>query len=59
MYEHKKWLYRGNTIAGKPLVFIVAHTFKNPDRPEAMQLTVYKGDRGVELGTTENKSSKR
>ena len=52
-------LYRGNTITGKPVVFIVAHKFKNPNRPDAIQLAVYKGDRGVELGTTENKSSKR
>ena len=42
MHGHKKWLYKGNTIADKPVVFIVAHKFKNPNRPEANQLTVYK-----------------
>lgn len=48
---------RGNTITGKPVIFIVAHTIKNSNWPQADQLPVYKGDRGFELGTTVTKSS--
>ena len=32
---------------------------KNPNWLEANQLAIYKRDRGFELGTTKNKSSKR
>ena len=32
---------------------------KNPNRLETNQLSIYKRDRGFELGTAKNKSSKR
>ena len=28
------WLYRGNTITGKPIVFILTHKGKNPNQKE-------------------------
>ena len=37
----------------------LAYKVKNSNWPEANQLAIYKGDRGFELGTTENKSSER
>ena len=52
------WLYRGNTINYcKPVVFIVTQKAKNFNWPEVNQFALYKHDRGVELGTTNNKSS--
>ena len=37
----KNWLYRGNTITGKPIVLIVGHKVKiYPNWPEANQLTL-------------------
>ena len=35
------------------------NSVKNPNWPDANQLAVYKHDRAVELGTTEEKSSYR
>ena len=54
-------LCRSNTITGKPEVFIVAHKGKNPSWPEANQLahSLTSVSQGVELGTTEHKSSQR
>ena len=48
---------RGNTINGKPVVFIVTQKAKNFNWPEENQFALYKHDRGAELGTTNNKSS--
>lgn len=63
------WLYSGNTITGDPVGNALWPSYtaetnnwnkhkkvKNPDWPEANQLTIYKCERGVQLGTTENKS---
>ena len=51
----KNWrtdfIYKGNTITGKPVVLIVAHKVKNPNWPEANQLAIYKHDGGAEPGT--------
>lgn len=58
-YYVRYFIQRGNTIVGKPAVFIVAHKGKNPNWPAANQFAIYKCDRGVKLGTTESKSSKR
>ena len=43
------WLFRGNTITGKPEVFIVTHKVKNPNWKEVKQLAIYKRDRRFEL----------
>ena len=48
---------RGNTINGKPVVFIVTQKAKNFNWPEVNQFALYKHDWGAELGTTNNKSS--
>ena len=43
------WLFKDNTITGKPEVFIVTHKVKNPNWKEVKQLAIYKRDRGFEL----------
>lgn len=43
-------------VIGKPIVFIEAHTVKNPNWPEANQLAIYKGVWEVEFMATKNKS---
>ena len=43
----------------KQIIWIKINRFKNPKWLEANKLAIYKRDQGFELGTTENKSSKR
>ena len=55
-YYVRYFIQRGNTIVGKPAVFIVAHKGKNRNWPAANQFAIYKCDREE---TTKTKSSKR
>ena len=41
----------------KQIIQIEVNRVKNPNWPEANQLTIYKHGKGFELGTSENKSS--
>ena len=41
----------------KQIIQIELNRVKNPNWPEANQLTIYKNGRGFEFGTTVNKSS--
>ena len=41
------------------IIDIKLNRVESPNWPEANQVAIYKGDRGVELGTTENQSSER
>ena len=43
----------------KQIIQIEHNRVKNPNWPKASLLAIYKRGRGFELGTTENKSSKR
>ena len=49
----------GRSKLPKQIIQIKHNRVKNPNWPEANQLAIYKRGRGFELGTTENKSSKR
>ena len=50
----KNWLFKGNTITSKRVVFIEVRKVKDPNWPEVNQLAFYKRIRGDEL---ENKSA--
>ena len=42
--KRRSWLYRSNTISGKPSIHIVAREVKNPTFLGANQLAIYKCD---------------
>ena len=53
-YIKKNWLFKGNTITSKGVVFIEVRKVKDPNWPEVNQLAFYKRIQGDEL---ENKSA--